>query len=167
MQEKLKEALAVYRGQRGATIPVLQKVQEELGYLPEDVISEIAKILGLSENEVFGVASFYAQFRFTRQGEHIVRVCQGTACHVRGGPRILDAVEEELGIKSGETTNDYRFSLERVACVGACALAPVMVIDKSVYGQMTTAKARQALSQYSQKPQASPETQGNGGKNGQ
>jgi NADH:ubiquinone oxidoreductase subunit E len=163
LQEELKQALAVYRGQRGATIPVLQKVQEELGYLPEDIISEIAKILGQSENEVFGVASFYAQFRFKRQGEHIVRVCQGTACHVRGGPRILDAVEEELGIKSGETRADFKFSLERVACVGACALAPVMVINKSVYGQMTTAKARQVLGKYLQKPQTSPEPQGNGG----
>ena len=148
MRERLSEVLAPYRGQRGATIPVLQKVQEELGYLPEEVISEIAGFLGLTKNEIYGVASFYAQFRFERQGEHLVRVCQGTACHVRGGRRILDLVEHELGIKPGETREDYKFSLERVACFGACALAPVMVIDKTVNGKMTTAKARQILGQY-------------------
>ena len=148
MQEQLAEALAPYQGQRGATIPVLQKAQEVIGYLPEDVIAEIAFFLGLSKNEVYGVASFYAQFRFERQGEHVVKVCQGTACHVRGAPRILEAVTNELGIGPGETTADYKFSLERVACFGSCALAPVMVVDKVVYGRMTTARARQILAQY-------------------
>ena len=154
MHERLSEVLAPYREQKGATIPVLQKAQEELGYLPEEAISEIANFLGLSKNEVYGVASFYAQFRFERQGEHLVRVCQGTACHVRGGRRILDVVEQELGIQPGETREDYKFSLERVACFGACALAPVMVIDKTVHGRITTVKARQILTPYLQEPQA-------------
>ncbi len=154
MRERLSGVLAPYRGQKGATIPVLQKVQEELGYLPEDAITEIAKFLGLSENEVYGVASFYAQFRFERQGEHVMRVCQGTACHVRGGRRILETVESELGIRSGETTDDYKFSVERVACFGSCALAPVMVVDKTVYGRMTTAKARKILAPYLKEPVA-------------
>ena len=145
MQERLSEVLAPYRGQKGATIPVLQKVQEELGYLPEETIPEIANFLSLSKNEVYGVASFYAQFRFERQGEHTVKVCQGTACHVRGGRRILDTVEQELDIQPGGTTEDYMFSLERVACFGSCALAPVMVVDKTVYGRMTTAKAKDIL----------------------
>ncbi len=148
MQERLSELLAPYRGQKGTTIPVLQKVQEELGYLSEETISEIADFLGLSRNEVYGVASFYAQFRFERQGEHVIRVCQGTACHVRGAPRILESVEQELDIQPGETSKDYQFSLERIACFGSCALAPVMVVDKSIYGRMTTAKARQILAEY-------------------
>lgn len=148
LPDRLSAILTPYQGQKGATIPVLQKVQEELGYLPEEAISEIANFLGLTKNEIYGVASFYAQFRFKRQGEHTIRVCQGTACHVRDGLRILEAVEDELGIQPGETREDYKFSLERVACFGSCALAPVMVVDKTVYGRMTTAKARQILAKY-------------------
>ncbi len=153
MRERLSQILAPYHGQKGATIPVLQKVQEELGYLTEEAISEIANFLGLSKNEVYGVASFYAQFRFERQGEHIIKVCQGTACHVRGGRRILDTVKHELGIQPGETREDYKFSLETVTCFGACALAPVMVVDKTVNGRMTTVKAKQVLAKYLQEPQ--------------
>ena len=154
MHERLSQVLAPYRGQKGATIPVLQKAQEELGYLSEESISEVANFLGLTKNEIYGVASFYAQFRFERQGEHLVRVCQGTACHVRGGRRILETVEQEIDIQPGETTEDYKFSLERVACFGSCALAPVVVVDKTVYGRMTTAKTRQVLAPYLKEPQA-------------
>jgi len=148
MRERLSPILAPYRGQRGALIPVLQKVQEEIGYLPEEAVSEIAYFLSVSESEVYGVASFYAQFRFERQGEHTMKVCQGTACYVRGGRRILEMVERELDIQPGGTTEDYKFSLERVACFGSCALAPIMVVDKTVYGRMTTAKARKILTEY-------------------
>lgn len=149
MSERLSAVLVPYRGQKGATIPVLQKAQEELGYLPEEAITEIADILGLTENEVYGVASFYAQFRFERQGEHTIKCCQGTACYVQGGRKILEAVEQELGIQSGKTTTeDYKFSLEKVACFGSCALAPVIVVDKTVYGRMTPAKAREILAEY-------------------
>ena len=147
MHERLVEVLAPYRGQKGALIPVLQKAQEELGYLSEETISEVADFLSLSKNEVYGVASFYAQFRFERQGEHAVRVCQGTACHVRGGQRIMETVQQQLGIQPGGTTGDYKFSLERVACFGACALAPVTVMDNTVYGKMTTAKAKKLLTE--------------------
>jgi len=150
MRERVAQILVPYRGQRGTLIPVLRKVQEELGYLPKEAVSEIALFLGVSESEVYGVASFYAQFRFIRQGEHTIKVCQGTACHVRGGRRILEAVEREINIQPGETTEDYKFSLERVACFGSCALAPVMVVDKTVYGRMTTAKARKILAEYLQ-----------------
>lgn len=148
MRERLSQVLAPYQEQRGALIPALQKVQEKLGYLPEEAISEIANFLGLTKNEVYGVASFYTQFRFERQGEHKIKCCQGTACYVQGGQRILETVEEELGIQPGETTEDYKFSLERVACVGCCALAPVMVMDKTVYGKMTKVKARQILAEH-------------------
>ena len=149
MRKELAEVLSPYRGQRGATIPVLQKAQQEIGYLPEDIISEIAEFLGMTKNEVYGVATFYAQFRFERQGEHTVKCCQGTACYVQGGRRILDAVVKELGLAEGKsTTEDYKFSLEKVACFGSCALAPVMVVDKTVYGRLTPAKAREILAQY-------------------
>ena len=145
MRERLLPGFESYSRQRQSLIPILQKVQETLGYLPEEAISEIAHFLGLSESEIYGVASFYAQFRFERQGEHVVKVCQGTACHVRGGRRILQAVEHKLGIQPGGTTEDYKFSLERVACFGSCALAPVMVVDKTVYGRMTPEKAKKEI----------------------
>jgi len=146
LQEKLGQVLAAYRGQRGATIPVLQKVQEMLGYLPEEAISEVARALGMSKNEVYGVATFYAQFRFEKQGEHTVKCCQGTACYVQGGRRILDAVEDELNLPQGKTTTtDYKFTVETVACFGACALAPVMVVDSTVYSKLTPSKAREIL----------------------
>ncbi len=145
MQEELAELLAAYKGQRGTLIPILQKVQERLGYLPKEAMLEIARFLGKPPSEVYGVATFYAQFRFTRQGQHNVRVCQGTACHVLGGRRILQTVQRELGIQPGETTADYKFSLEKVACFGSCALGPVMVVDKDVHGRMTTNKAKQIV----------------------
>jgi NADH:ubiquinone oxidoreductase subunit E len=148
LPNELAEIFADYKGERGALIPILQKVQEKFGYLPEEAIPEIAKFSGMSESEVFGVASFYAQFYFTRRGRHTVKVCLGTACHVRGGGRILDEVKRELGIESGGTTKDFKFSLERVACFGACALAPVLVVNKDVYGRMTGAKAKDTIARY-------------------
>jgi len=146
--EELAKIVAEYKGEKGALIPILQKVQEKFGYLPKETIAEIAKSCRMSESEVFGVASFYAQFYFTARGKHTVKVCLGTACHVRGGARILDEVKRELGIESGGTTKDYKFSLERVACFGCCALAPVLVINKDVYGRMTVAKAKDTITQY-------------------
>ncbi len=148
MREQLAEVFVPYRGVRGALIPVLQKVQEELGYLSEEAVEEIARFLRMSKSEVYGVATFYAQFRFNRPGEHTIKVCLGTACHVRGGGRILETVERETGIQPGGTTEDYQFSLERVACFGSCALAPVMVVDKSVHGRMATTKVKQILNEY-------------------
>jgi NADH-quinone oxidoreductase subunit E len=146
--EQLAEILNPYKGERGTLIPVLQKVQESFGYLSQEAVSQVAKFLRVSESEIFGVASFYAQFRFTRPGEHSVKVCLGTACHVRGGVRILDTLQRELGIEPGGTTEDYKFSLERVACFGSCALAPVAVIDDKVYGRLTTTKAKEIIDQH-------------------
>ncbi len=154
MHDKPSDIFAAFSRERKNLIPVLQKVQEKLGYLPEEAISEVAQFLRLSQNEVYGVASFYAQFRFERQGEHGIKVCLGTACHVRGGRRIMDTVKHEIGLQPGETSEDYKFSLERVACFGSCALAPVMVVDKTVYGRMTTPKARQVLSGYKEEKEA-------------
>ena len=148
VSDELAKIVAEYKGEKGALIPILQKVQEKFGYLPKEAISEIAKSSRMSESEVFGVASFYAQFYFSRRGQHTVKVCLGTACHVRGGERILDEVKRDLNVESGGTTEDYKFSMERVACFGSCALAPVLVIDKDVYGRMTVAKAKETLNEY-------------------
>jgi NADH-quinone oxidoreductase subunit E len=126
-------------------IPLLQAVQRELGYISPAATREIAVYLGISENEIFGVASFYTQFRFTRPGDHVIRVCQGTACHVRGGKRIKEEIIKFLGIQPGEVTPDYKYGLESVACFGSCALSPVVVIDNKVYGRVTPQKIKQLL----------------------
>ena len=146
--KQLDTVLAPYKGEKGALIPALQAVQENLGYISEDSVILISHLLNVSPSEVFGVATFYAQFRFTPPGEHTVKVCLGTACHVRGGEEILDNVSREVGVKSGETSKDGKFSLERVACFGSCALAPVMVVDKDVYGRLTIQKAKEIIGQY-------------------
>ncbi|MEW6161804.1 MAG: NADH-quinone oxidoreductase subunit NuoE [Nitrospirota bacterium] len=148
VHSQLVEIFNEYKGEKGAVISILQKAQDKLGYLSQEVISEIAKFSRMSETEVFGVASFYAQFRFTRCGDHVIRVCLGTACHVRGGERILDEVKRELGIEPGGTTENYKFSLERIACFGCCALAPVMVVDKNVHTKMNLSKVRDVMKRY-------------------
>ena len=147
-EKRLTEVLAPYKGERGAIIPVLQKVQETFGYLSEEAVSQTARFFKVSESEVFGVATFYAQFRFTRPAEHCVKVCLGTACHVRGGQQIMEAVRRELGLQSGSTTADYKFGVERVACFGSCALAPVMVVNDRVYGRLTPTKIKETLGKY-------------------
>jgi len=145
IKEQLDDILSQSDGKSGDLIPILQEVQEKFGYLPEGVMAGIAKFLRLPESTVYGVGTFYAQFKFTPTGKRIVKVCRGTACHVRGGVRILNEVERQLGIKPGETTDDLEYSLETIACFGSCALAPVVVIDKTVYGRMTTKKVAEVL----------------------
>ncbi len=143
IKEQLDGILSQYDGGSGDLIPILQEAQERFGYLPEGVMVGIAKFLRLPESNVYGVGTFYAQFKFTPTGKRIVKVCRGTACHVRRGARILSEVEKQLGIKPGETTDDLEYSLEAIACFGSCALAPIVVIDKTVYGRMTTKKVAQ------------------------
>jgi NADH-quinone oxidoreductase subunit E len=121
-------------------IPLLQEVQEKLGYLSPQVILQVSSRLGLSPAEVYGVATFYSQFRFHPPGRHCLKVCQGTACHVRGSGLFLDTLMRKLGIKPGETTADREYSLERVMCLGSCALAPVVVCDEQVHGRVTQRK---------------------------
>lgn len=145
IKEQLDKILSLYRGERGDLIPILQEAQEQFGYLPEKVMPQVAKFLRLSESTVYGVATFYAQFKLTPTGRRIVKVCRGTACHVRGGAPILREVEKRLDIKPGETTGDLEYTLETIACFGACALAPVMVVDKEVHGRVTTTKVGQIL----------------------
>ncbi|GAG38023.1 unnamed protein product [marine sediment metagenome] len=146
IKEQLDDILAQYDGESGDLIPILQEAQGRFGYLPKGVMAGIAKSLRLPESNVFGVATFYAQFKFTPTGKRIVKVCRGTACHVRGGARILSEVEKQLGIKPGETTDDFEYSLEVVACIGACALAPTIMIDNDVQRKMTPKKVAELFS---------------------
>ena len=130
-----------YRGDAGSVIPILQKAQDLYGYLPAEVLQRVADRINVPISEVYGVATFYAQFYLTRRGRHIVRCCDGTACHVRGAPKIISAVEKELGIQAGETTPDYRVTFEIVYCLGSCGLSPVAVIDGQVVGRLVPEKA--------------------------
>ncbi len=143
--EQLDEILSRYSGEHGNLIPMLQEAQEKFGYLPEAVMQRLARFLKLPESTVYGVSTFYTQFKLTPTGRRLVKVCRGTACHVRGGARILREVEKRLGIKPGETSDDFEYTLETVACIGACALAPTMVIDKETHGQMTTKKVTEVF----------------------
>ena len=124
-----------FKGEPSDLIPLLQRVQAAEGYLTRDSVRAISRLLRISENEIFGVATFFAQFRFTRPGEHNLKVCLGTACHVRGGEQILDVLTRRLEVQPGEATADGRYQLERVACLGCCALAPVVALDDKIYAQ--------------------------------
>ncbi len=145
---EISEILARYPANRGSLIPILQDIQEKYGYLSEEVLAELEQLTGISANEIYGVATFYTQFRFRPPGEHTVCVCQGTACHVRGGHQILAQFEQRLGTKAGETTANGKFELARVACLGCCALAPVVMVDGKVYAAVTAKKIPAILSQY-------------------
>jgi NADH-quinone oxidoreductase subunit E len=134
-----------FKGTRSDLVPALQKAQAVFGYLSPETVRRIARWLKISENEVYGVATFYTQFRFHPPGRHRLRVCLGTACHVNGGVQMLDTVERRLEIKPGETTADGEYDLERVACLGCCALAPVVTLDASIYGQMSVLKLQGIL----------------------
>lgn len=132
----------------GDLIPYLQRIQEQSGYLSSESIKEVARELNISENEVYGVASFYTQFRFNGPGRHTIKICLGTACHVRSGQNILESIQRVIHINPGETTSDGRFDLQRVACLGCCALAPVMQIDDQIYGRVTTSRLKKILEKY-------------------
>ena len=134
-----------FRGERADLIPVLQAVQNAFGYLPEESIHKISRWLKISENEIFGVATFYAQFRFTPPGEHHIKVCLGTACHVKGGEQMIEVLKRRLMVNPGETTADGKYDLERVACLGCCALAPVVNLDKKIFAQMSVLKLQGIL----------------------
>ena len=138
--EQIKTDLAEIGNDRSKLIPILQLVQQKLAYLPEEAIHLVADHLDISSSEVYGVATFYNQFRFNPPGKNPVKVCLGTACHVKGGDIILENFERKLEIKEGETTPDREFSVDRVACVGCCALAPVVVLKETVHGQMQPSK---------------------------
>jgi NADH-quinone oxidoreductase subunit E len=143
--DRLAAVFSSFQGKQDELIPVLQKVQEEVGYLPEEAMQQIARFTGAPESAVYAVATFYAQFRFTPIGRNHIMVCRGTACHVRGAPRILEKLQRQLGIAEGETTEDGEFSLETVACIGACGLSPCITINKQVEAKMTPKRVTELL----------------------
>ncbi len=151
VKNQLDEILSRYDGSLSDLIPILQEVQSSFGYLPEEVMARIAKFFCLPASIVYGVSTFYAQFKFVPMGKTIVKVCRGTASHVRGVTQVLREIENRLGIKSEETTEDLEYSLETVACIGACALAPAIVINKDVHGKMTTKKVREIFGERKDK----------------
>ncbi|MCK5123808.1 MAG: NADH-quinone oxidoreductase subunit NuoE [Dehalococcoidia bacterium] len=143
MEYSLSRILSSYQRTQDQLIPILQKVQAEFGYLPEEAINRVAEFCRVAESKVFGIASFYAQFRFAPLGKTQVTTCRGTACHVRGAPQILDEVKRQLGIEEGETTPDLEYSLETVACIGCCALAPCLTINGKVEAKVTPKRVKE------------------------
>ncbi|MGA1794678.1 MAG: NADH-quinone oxidoreductase subunit NuoE [bacterium] len=141
LQAILEEA----RNKPGTLIPVLQRAQEALGYLSPETLRDIARGLDIPMSDIYGVVTFYAQFRLKPSGKNIVKVCHGTACHVGGSERLSEALEDELKIRHGETTPDGKFTLERVACLGCCSLAPCIMINGETYGRLSPEKARQIV----------------------
>ena len=141
--ERIDNIIGNYQGKKWGLIPLLQEIQQVQGYIPPEAIPRIASGMGLFPSQVQGVISFYTQFYTTPRGKNIVRVCRGTACHVRGGKTILKLVKQHLGIEEGETTPDMEYTLETVACIGVCALAPNIVIGDQVYGHMNPKKVEQ------------------------
>jgi len=132
----LEPIFTEFAGQRGVLIPVLQRAQGLYGYLPAEVLKRISERMGVSLSQVYGVATFYAQFYLTRRGRNIIRQCDGTACHVRGAAKIIRTIEDDLGIKAGQTTPDYRVTYEVVYCLGSCGLAPVASVNDEVVGKL-------------------------------
>ncbi len=145
MDKSLETIFSNYEGKRENVIPILQKVQEEYTYLPDDLMAEIAKYTRVPASDIYGVATFYAQFRFTPTGENLISVCRGTACHVRGAPRIFEEITDRLELDGEGTTEDNKYTVETVACVGCCALAPVMTINEEVHGDLTKQKVRKLV----------------------
>ena len=146
MQQELFEEMTLdFTGCPEETIPLLQKVQEKEGFVSEDSMKQIAAFAGVPESRVYSVATFYEQFRFTPIGRHHIMVCRGTACHIRGAPAILKQLKRELALEEGETSDDGMFSLETVACIGACGMAPNIVVNDRTYGRLTEEKVTEII----------------------
>lgn len=147
-REELQEMLNKHKGKKGALIPALQEIQNHYGYLKKEAIQEVSRSLQLSLSHVYGVATFYAQFHLKPRGRWVIRVCLGTACHVRGAEKILQKVKDNLKIGPGETTEDLRFTIEPVACIGCCGLAPVMMINDNTHGRLKPDEIGKILDLY-------------------
>ena len=145
MEKTLETIISEYEGKRENIIPILQKVQDEYTYLPEHLMAEIAKYTHVPPSDIYGVATFYAQFRFEPTGKNLVSVCRGTACHVRGAPRIFEEITDQLDLEGEGTTEDMEYTVETVACVGCCALAPVITINEEVHGDLTKQKVKKLI----------------------
>ena len=146
MNKSLNGILSTYIGDKSELIPILQDIQSNLGYLPEEDIIKVSKFTGVPESKIYGVATFYTQFRFTPLGKKHIMVCRGTACHVKGAPQIIEGIERHLGIKEGEITFDMEYSLESVGCLGCCALAPCAMINEDVESNMTLKDVKKIFS---------------------
>ena len=146
--ERIDEIIDRYVGEEGALVQLLLDIQSELNWLPKEAIEQISKRFQVPVSQVYRIASFYKAMSLAPRGKHMVNVCLGTACHVRGGPRIMDKAEDNLEIRAGETTKDMKFTLERVNCLGCCALGPVIVVDDEYYGKLTPAKVEEVLKSY-------------------
>jgi len=144
----LKQIIGEFMESGGSTIPLLQAIQERLGYIPEEAFQMIEDIIGTPSSTTYGVATFYAQFRLDPVGKHTIKVCDGTACHVKGSETISNSMKEYLELGEGDTTADGLFTLQEVACLGCCSLAPVMMIDDTTYGQLTIEKMRRVIDSY-------------------
>ena len=147
-KELLKELVEKYKNESGSLIPILQEIQESFGYLPEEALIFVSDEMDIPLGRIWGVVTFYGQFYLSPRGRNIIRLCRGTACHVRGAKFVLRSVEQALGIKEGETSDDFKFSLETVACLGACAMGPVMVVNLTYFGKMSPKKVKTILGQY-------------------
>ena len=146
--DKVKAAIAIFKEMRGALIPVLHEVQDGYGYLPEEVLHVVSDELSIPMTEIYGVASFYSFFSLEPKGEHVIRVCLGTACYIKGSQAILDRLTQELHVSVGKTTEDGKFTLDATRCLGACGLAPVMTIGEKVYGRLAPNDITKILKDY-------------------
>jgi len=144
-EQSMDEIFSRFKGKRAELIPILQATQEKFGFLPEDALRQVARFLSVAESKVYGAATFYAQFYFTPRGRHTITVCCGTACHVKGASLVLDALERELGVSCGGTTPDFKYNLQRVACVGSCVVAPVVLVDDKLFGPVEVGKIKECL----------------------
>ncbi len=142
-----------YEGEQGALIPLLQAAQDTYGFIPESAIDQISEIVGIPAAEIYGVITFYSQFRLKPLGKYLIKICDGTACHVNGSERIAGTIEDELQISGNDTTEDGLFTLQKVACLGCCSLSPVIMINNETYGRLTPKKVQQLLKEYKTKAQ--------------
>jgi len=148
MNEKVKNIINKYNGDRGQLVSMLQDIQSEYYYLPKEALIQLSETMGIPVSRVYDVATFFRAFSLEPRGKHLINVCLGTACHVRGAARILEKIERSLAVNRGETTKDRKFTLETVNCMGACALGPVVKIDGEYFGQMSTDKVDHVLNQF-------------------
>ena len=156
IRSKTRKIVEPWRNGKGELIPILQAVQNQMGYLPVEALETISRELKIPSSEIYGVATFYAQFHLSPRGRHVIRVCRGTACHVRGSLKILDSVKEITGVEEHQTTEDLRFTIEPVACIGACGLAPVITIDDQTFGRLTPDMVKGILDSSSRKRRITP-----------
>ncbi|MGI6783598.1 MAG: NADH-quinone oxidoreductase subunit NuoE [Aminivibrio sp.] len=148
IRSETRKIVEPWRDGKGGLIPILQAVQNQMGYLPGEALETISRELKIPSSEIYGVATFYAQFHLKPRGRHIIRVCRGTACHVRGSLKILNSVKEITGVEEHQTTEDLRFTIEPVACIGACGLAPVITIDDQTFGRLTPDMVKGILDKF-------------------